>query len=528
MEPMQGAAPHKPGEARDDFLLRAGAWLLVLYGSFANLLNYHDYPLLTPEVLVVALGLFGVGAVMALVHMLSAPRLSFLMTGILIGFAVDLNDIGEWPVILGATAGGIAAAYLFDRVILKLLCAAFAAVAVFQLASVTFNEGRTPTPTFTPAAQSPRAAGPPPLVHVVFDAYLGMSGMRDDEASFSDLRRRNEDFFRARGFRLFGGAYSEHRDTANAIPAMLSFDRAPFAKDSPEARKAPPALEYFIRLERLGYRTHVLRTDYLNLCTNQPIAACTSPPLSHMLVLRHIEMSTIDRAKVIATVLLGMTELPHEGLNRFLQAPNDAAPPRDALLISLTALESLGTVEQMLGDIRSGDAVVAHIILPHDPFVLDADCRLQPRNRWRVAADPTPRGAREAAYGLHMRCALKSLDRLLAVLDRTPEGQRAVVIVHGDHGSRMVDHIPRTGVRGLTTRDFAMTYSTVFAIRAPQIAPGYDPSPAPVSYLLDELSGTNFSRLPPPYQGSRHVFLADREWVPREKVALPPFGLTTN
>jgi hypothetical protein len=84
------------------------------------------------------------------------------------------------------------------------------------------------------------------------------------------------------------------------------------------------------------------------------------------------------------------------------------------------------------------------------------------------------------------------------------------------------------GATGVTTRDFAMTYSTLFAVRAPGLAPGYEAAPAPVSHLLDELSASDFRRLPQPYRGSRHVFLADRDWVPRKKVVLPPFGLTTN
>jgi hypothetical protein len=309
---------------------------------------------------------------------------------------------------------------------------------------------------------------------------------------------------------------------------MLSFDKAPLAVESPEEREPPAPLEYFIRLERLGYRTQVLGTDYLDLCTDQPLAGCASRPLAHLLAVRHIEMPLMDRAKVIATVLLSMTKAPAAVFRAVSKLSGAAGPQLDESLRALTALDTLAMIEPMIRSARNGDAVVAHLILPHDPFVLDGDCRLQPRGRWTLAADRSAGRRREAAYAEQVRCALTSLDRLLAALDRSPAGRRAIVVVHGDHGSRLVDRIPRVGAAGVTTRDFAMTYATLFAVRAPGLAPGYEPSPAPVSYLLDELSAARFGRLPRPYRGSRHAFLADRDWVPRKKVILPPFGLTTN
>jgi arylsulfatase A-like enzyme len=84
---------------------------------------------------------------------------------------------------------------------------------------------------------------------------------------------------------------------------------------------------------------------------------------------------------------------------------------------------------------------------------------------------------------------LKKLDGLLVQLDRRGLLDDATIIINGDHGSRIPLHFPSgttlaAGV--LEDADYRDTFSTLFAIKAPEVSPGYDAAPAPLVGLLNQ------------------------------------------
>ncbi|HEV2747975.1 MAG TPA: hypothetical protein VGW34_11830 [Allosphingosinicella sp.] len=510
-----------------DAALRISAWALVLLGSLLNLLNHNEYPLLTAEVAAVAAGLVGLAAAFGLLHRLAMPRLSFLFTALLIGLAVDLNsDRFEW--VVAAVAAGLVAAWFRDAVVLKLVAAAFLGVTFFQLAQGRLSQAASP-PATAPArpAQRPDLA---PVVHILFDAYLGIDGMAEEEATFGALRKANVDFFARRGFRLYGGAYSEHRNTANSLPQIFSFGRAPLATVSQrQQRSTPGELAYFKALGGLGYRIHLLQTDYVDLCAGQGVADCRSFRRSDLSAIAGTGMSVGDRAETIASTLTGLAVVPAALFNNGSKAWADLSGgthldlQQRGKLFPIASMKAMDELERLLEGAGRGDAYVAHFLIPHDPFLYDGSCRVRPRRDWSFEGMPPSRQLRERDYAAQMRCVLTRLDRLLAALARSPAGKDAIVIVHGDHGSRIADEAPQLGAAP-SRRDFAMTYSTLFAVRGPGIPAGYDPGRAPVEHLLGELSRSRFRRPPKAHVADRHVVLTDADWVPRQKVALPPFG----
>ena len=62
---------------------------------------------------------------------------------------------------------------------------------------------------------------------------------------------------------------------------------------------------------------------------------------------------------------------------------------------------------------------------------------------------------------------------LIEALRRSGQFERAIVLVHGDHGSR-ISQMSLGVQKNLTSDDLRDAYSTSFAVKAPGIAPGYD------------------------------------------------------
>jgi hypothetical protein len=102
-----------------------------------------------------------------------------------------------------------------------------------------------------------------------------------------------------------------------------------------------------------------------------------------------------------------------------------------------------------LRQLTKGEAVIMHFLLPHYPYVLDENCRVKPPEQVRVPRWVTPyigatfdQATAERAYWEQAACAH---DRLMAIIDAilsSPGGKDAVIVVHGDHGSRLFKLMP--------------------------------------------------------------------------------------
>src|SRR5690606_33066037 len=111
-------------------LAAIAAWSAMLLAALFNLLNYNDYPLLTPEVGLVALVLVVIATGAGFLHQL-APRLSFAFTAALVLIGFSLNGASEdLALLLGLATLGLA--WFYDKVVLKIVTVAFATVALFQ------------------------------------------------------------------------------------------------------------------------------------------------------------------------------------------------------------------------------------------------------------------------------------------------------------------------------------------------------------------------------------------------------------
>ena len=87
---------------------------------------------------------------------------------------------------------------------------------------------------------------------------------------------------------------------------------------------------------------------------------------------------------------------------------------------------------------------------------------------------------------------LTLIDGLLDDLDSRGLLEDATIVVNGDHGSRIPVHFPSG--RTLATRraddsDLSDTFSTLYAINAPGVPPGYDQAPLSLVELLNHHLG---------------------------------------
>ena len=523
-------------ENQTHLLLRVGAWIAVFGASLLNLLGHNAYPLWSPEIAILLVAIILLGAVLGWIHNVARPRLSFLFTGLLVYLAIDLNSENMTIAIIAGVAAS-AIAFKWDAVLLKLSAAGFTTSFVFQAVTGLLFAG----PAIVSAQAAPALHSQselPPIVHILLDSYLGTEGMAADPSGFGELRDDNIAFWQTRGFRLYDGAYSRHANTANSVRHALSFGEHPLATTTQKLQHiVPERLEYFEHLQARGYSIHAVLPDFIDLCEKQPIDDCEKFRRSDLSSITRYDLSTADRVRTIGTTLVGMSHLAGSVYVTLWNGAIKlglAEPGRlydDTKLFPLASADALDDFENKLADAQPGNAYFAHLLLPHDPYAFDAECRVKPKSQWlSEGGPPGDLAARDAAYREQMRCTMKRLDGLLTTLDSSQAGRGAIVIIHGDHGSRIVGQRPFSDIANHTPRDLAMTYSTLFAVRAPGIQPQLVAGRAAIEDLLGALVSADFAAAPKTSANAAKIMLADEEWVPRRSIKLPEYApaLTKN
>jgi hypothetical protein len=406
------------------------------------------------------------------------------------------------------------------------------AVAASVLLVTTLLMPSAPAVQWSPAAQASNGQAPgaasalPVVLHVILDEHSGIEGLPKDVPGSDEFARWLKDFYVQRGFRIYTGAYSEYADTHEAIPNLLNF--ASSAKDRPwllRGQSRPYRLTdsaYFVHLSTLGYRLHVYQSDYMDYCRVPGVsyASCNSYSAHDINALHATSIAPIERAQFIFNMQLERSQYIVWARQYYERArasfPRWPLPAWDLPTSRVGPIPVLPVFDRLAQDLRAssdGEAYFAHLMIPHYPYALDAACRVRPEiedwlyalpifpeegNNWQrerlVRHLDSSRALRYRQYFEQIRCQQLLLDRLLEALTQADLKAEPVVIVHGDHGSRIVRRpILNWDDAKLPPGDFGDAYSTLFAVRCDGYKPGATRGHHPLQQLLGEVSGHPFT-----------------------------------
>lgn len=497
------------------------AGLSVLIASFGNFLSHNHYPLLTREAGLITVVIVGVATAMWLVYA-SAEKVSRgILQVLLVWLALDLNFDGL--VVPVATA---AIAIVFNRKMAQFVGIASVAALLTGLVGATAPAKRNAEEQSKPAAWTGLA--PPILVHIILDEHIGIEGILGNAADDAKMRSDLKTFYLNNGFRLFGGAYSEYLHTVNAIPHVLNFGERQVRQADERKGSSVKKNAYFERLRAMGYSIHVFQTDYLDYCGSETVASCRTRPATKLGIIADA-LPLEDKALLLAKEFAKLAHFPRVGARVFdlgarrarkygvpvplINLETSFAP------VALGAIDTFDRISNELATASAGEAYFVHELLPHYPYLLDDQCHPKGLTDWRNRQlDYSSKEERYHAYFAQVRCAMTQIGSVLQSL----ADKDAIVIVHGDHGSRITDVDPTSeAVGAFTDKDLIAGYSTLFAVRAAHIPGGYQSRSAPIYQLIESLAASAFSSVSLPSLHVPEVMLEDRRWMPAQKHPLP-------
>jgi len=487
---------------------------LLLAVPLVAFLAANDYPIATRETGLLFAGCLAAGMVLGWL----AARFMWLRViifGMGAALCVDLlygRHLSS-PVLALLLVGCLAVVATLRQHIAAVLAAAgsvFIAATLLAPAS-----GAQPHAAAAPGPAPAVASTLPVVLHVILDEHIGLDGLPRDLPEGAALARWLADAYTSQGFRLHADAYSEYFDTRNSIANLLNFssaegDWAHLAKD----RRKPYVLAesaYFRHLSELGYRLHVYQSDYLDYCRVPGIAyaTCLRYRANSIASLAAAPLTVAERAHFIFNSLAGTSQFLERAREKY-RGLRDAfrslpLPAWDSGVNRVGPLAVLPVLQRLETDLRTaapGNAYFAHLLIPHYPYLLDEGCHVRKEiGQWLYNSDPeafselepnsaASRAQRYRSYFAQIRCQQLLVNRLFTALQDAGVWRNAIVIVHGDHGSRIVQHLPvvQNAVR-LTGQDLNDGFSTLFAAKLPGQAPGVVRDSRPLQALLAEALG---------------------------------------
>jgi hypothetical protein len=486
------------GERPESWPLYAIAGTLLIAGPLWRELFVSRYPI-HPEWFALLLVAAGVGAVLALGSWrVGGLAGTILFAGLLFVF-VDLQfDLYAqvWTAILLA-GGCLLLAFVLSR---HRAAIASLALAAFYLASLI--RPAESTVALATAADHP-SPGRPLLVHVILDELLGVGGFY--AAGDTATARFLTDFYLTRGFELYEAAYSRYRATRESVPGALSLGQTlhydtDLTEHSHGYRVRILRNPYFAKLQTLGYGLRVHQSTYLDLCADSsaPVLACNEHADNSIANIGHLDGRWTARALSAAGYFLNTRS---EAYPRLIHAPSIGG--RAAVGGGVAGLRGLRS--DLEEHHAAGTAYFVHVLVPHRPVQVDSTCRtlenqsdmfaynLPPRiddSRWREV---------RRLYAGQVRCGHRLLDQVLDAIDRTAGRRNSIVIVHGDHGSRMYQRAA-SGISPdkYTAEQLSAAHSTVLAIRRPDVLPVVHTEPVPLQDFIWKLARSDFMGTPSP------------------------------
>jgi hypothetical protein len=349
----------------------------------------------------------------------------------------------------------------------------------FVLFSGSFFTSQMPIITQVEYPQSiPENLQLPPYIEIVLDEHIGVKGLSSlDKGNFS---KRFAQKYINRGFRVYEKAYSRDFETTSSFANFLNYKPVKNLQEYVQMAYVPFHMiqnEHFKQLSKKGYLLNVLQSTYLDLCKQQEgihIKQCIS--YNYTGKLTHLKGQLLGKVLYIITNSLPFIfqeEYGMEWRDALMQFFNISFYSKEVRSFpAIATYEAFPELLQQLRTVKKGHAYFVHLLIPHGPYVFGERCRYIKKQENIVEQ-----------YLLQVQCTQFMMEQLLTTLERSPEGKNSIIVIHGDHGSKLL--VPTTAnQKSFTAENIMQAYNTLFLVKAPFITAGYDKQPFPLDYLL--------------------------------------------
>jgi hypothetical protein len=479
---------------------------LCLFAPFVPFLAVNEYLIFRPEVL----GIFGlclsIGLLAATFKAIGLPNAALIPVSAAVIFTVSFlaNIDSTW---LAVTVSiGIVALIVVLR---EHAASIVTFVALAHIASSLIlpppDVGRAAAGVLTLGhdnSETSNRANLPPVLHLVLDEFIGIHGIPIEVEGGEQIAAALLKHYRNLGFLIHTHAYSEYSNTVNSLTNLMRFESniEDYALDGTSFTLDQNI--YFTFLGSLGYQFNVFQTDYIDFChvTGIVYSSCHTYKSDTARPIDVDALGAVDKAKFLVNSFLSTSEFTRNLRDKYERVREEYAPgvlpawkKYNRSTGPLAIASSLQSLVAALANMQPGTVYFAHLMMPHYPYAWQEDCSIRPdpvnwlhRTPWGAQSNTEhERVMRYEQYFDQLACQEMKLDEVFESIRESGMWERAIIIIHGDHGARIVSNYANVGNREkLTPADYRDTYSAFFAHKGVSKDGGVDATPRSLQKIL--------------------------------------------
>jgi hypothetical protein len=338
------------------------------------------------------------------------------------------------------------------------------------------------------AASGPFNRDLPVVLHLVFDEMMSPGAIADELPGGSDVRQAMHTLAATHSLRVFDSVYSRHFFTGDSLHNLMNREYLGRTSLTHAAKEPPPdpaANAAFEDLAGRGYRTVVFQTAQLDFCANPHVDMCETFPSFDPSGDRNTAHLR-NRIPALWQALLRAYEPSYvSGIGQALLSRKYGLGGRRVGVLGVEGRYDVQRFPEWFdrfiafaAGVPRGTHLFAHFMVPHSPYLLTDQCVVsgRPEAGYYLTHYPAAERAEKrrhyyAEYLAQLRCVVRKLDALLSAIERSDQLRDALIVVHGDHGSRISSG---NILEDYGERDFVDNYATFFAVRAPGMSAGID------------------------------------------------------
>ena len=483
---------------------------LILLSLLTSFLRHTGYPILSTEGLSIIILFTLIGMTFGLVMAFGGRFLFILMASTLVTFVIDIQS--DWIFSLERLVIVffivVTMAWVIRANLELILCVVFGTVCLLNILFIPSAPLWSVTTSAQPVSPDPSL---PPVVHIILDEHIGLEAISKEFDLDGVLAQSIRNSFLTRGYRVFGRAYSRFYYTQQSIPNALNFT----ASQTPSAFVGNPESQpvrmktnaTLTLLQSRGYWIHVIQSDFIDYCEIAGMRVaneCATYTLENVSVVRKAPLADSDKVRFILSSFSRLSYiykrtwfvyqmLRNSFTGRELQLP--PWPRTFERVSSVSTMRAVDHMEETLRKAQPGHAYLIHLMLPHYPYAFDSRCSVYPDgSRWLYANadklsprrnDAMSRSKRYPLYLAQLTCTHQVLNRLLSALETSGVTDDALIIMHGDHGSRIDKGPPKVEFEDTFAQtDYMDAFGTFFVARLSGLDGGYDRRPFALETLL--------------------------------------------
>ncbi len=496
------------------------SFFLILLAPFLHYLLHTDFLFEFSNLFVIAWFAIVSAILSILLWLKPSPFLRVVILVILLILFIDIQFkfIDGNPKKYAATAIILlTTSWILRRHISMILVVVFGTVIVATIGTPTLNHLFHENSEIL-LTTSPSKTDLPVYVHIILDEHLGVEGFDEAVPNQKALKSQLTNFFSERSFRIYGRAYSQYFNTRDSISSSLNLKTTTnpgplYSQKSSIFTYTLLSNVYFENVLSKGYDINIYQSTYMDFCNSikKGIGKCITYNKNGASSTALKGLKIGEKTTVVLSSYMGLSFILKETNKIYRDRKNYLGINKISLPDLMGRSERIGPIstlpvfDTLIEDISSsqgGTMFFAHLLIPHYPYSVDSACQIRrPVMEWTgrmLNTPPLDRGnspqsrlARYEEYIPQVQCILSKIKILLNAMETNGTLEDAIIIIHGDHGSRIVQVDPVTeNIARLSPQDFYDSFSTLYVLKSPEIEPGYDKRMMALPRLLsDTVSG---------------------------------------